>query len=123
MEIKEAAETVRVLADGVNPVTGEVLPAESPYNEPAVIRALFAVLGARTTVKRPSMTAEQKRKDNLDNGRPANAGLPWTEEMNAELESKYRGGASLDELRREFDRSRNAIASQLLKQGLLETAG
>ncbi|EGU61756.1 hypothetical protein VINI7043_21551 [Vibrio nigripulchritudo ATCC 27043] len=34
-------EIVEALANGINPQTGEVLPSESPYNSPDVIRALF----------------------------------------------------------------------------------
>ena len=46
MNIIKAREIIRILADGVDPTTGEVLPAESVYNSPVVIRALFAVLEA-----------------------------------------------------------------------------
>ena len=44
MDIIRAKEIVRGLAEGVDPTTGEVLPAESVYNSPEVIRALFTVL-------------------------------------------------------------------------------
>jgi hypothetical protein len=33
-------------ANGINPITGEILPDASPYNDPAVIRALFEALRA-----------------------------------------------------------------------------
>ena len=44
MELNKAKETIEKLADGINPATGEVLPAEAPYNDPIVIRALFTIL-------------------------------------------------------------------------------
>lgn len=44
MDIVRATEIVRTLADGVDPTTGEVLPAESVYNSPEIIRALFTLL-------------------------------------------------------------------------------
>ncbi len=46
MELKQAREIVKTLADGIHPVTGEILPAEDSCNQPEVIRALHAVLDA-----------------------------------------------------------------------------
>ena len=46
MEIKRAAELLRGLADGVDPMTGRPLPDESVYNRPEIIRALHCVLRA-----------------------------------------------------------------------------
>ena len=39
MEIERAREIIKQLADGVDPTTGEVLPRESVYNKPEVIRS------------------------------------------------------------------------------------
>ena len=44
MEIKRAAELLRGLADGVDPMTGRPLPDESVYNRPEIIRALHLSL-------------------------------------------------------------------------------
>lgn len=44
MDISRAKIIVEALADGINPVTGEVLPTEDSCNQPDVIRALNAVL-------------------------------------------------------------------------------
>ena len=44
MEIKRAAELLRGLADGRDPITGARLPDESVYNRPEIIR-LFTALG------------------------------------------------------------------------------
>ena len=41
MDIIRATEIVRTLADAVDPTTGELLPADSVYNSPDVIRALL----------------------------------------------------------------------------------
>src|SRR5512141_1432770 len=43
MELQEARAIVNALAQGVHPVTGEVMPEDSPYNAPPVIRALVTV--------------------------------------------------------------------------------
>jgi len=34
-------EILQALAAGTDPITGEVFPADSPYNQPEIIRALF----------------------------------------------------------------------------------
>ena len=44
MESKRAAERLRGLADGRDPITGARLPDESVYNHPESIRALHCVL-------------------------------------------------------------------------------
>ncbi len=41
MDVKEAKEIIQFLAKGIDPVTGEMFPDNSPYNHPKVIRALF----------------------------------------------------------------------------------
>ena len=46
MEINRAAELLRALADGIDPMTGQPLPDESVYNRPEIIRALHCVLQA-----------------------------------------------------------------------------
>ena len=43
MELQAARQIIDTLAQGIHPVTGEVMPEDSPYNAPPVIRALFAV--------------------------------------------------------------------------------
>ena len=121
MEINEAKKIVETLANGIDPTTGEVLPQESPYNDPSVIRALFTVLGSKKTVKKSKQTDDQKQQGNIDNGKPKNAGLPWTKELKAEVASKYLDGSSYDELAEYFERTRGAVISELTKQGLIES--
>ena len=43
MELDAARTIIDTLAQGIHPVSGEVMPDDSPYNAPPVIRALFAV--------------------------------------------------------------------------------
>ena len=62
------------LANGIDPVTGELLPSNAPYNSPEVIRALFFVLEqVKNPRKRPpkiKKSLEQKRTENIANGLP-----------------------------------------------------
>lgn len=122
MEFNEAKDLVSALANGTDPVTGEVLPAKSPYNDPKVIRALFTVLNSsngRATRKTP----EEKMEENLAAGRPKNAGLPWTDDLRAELAEKFHSGVTLRELALQFERTNGAILSELARQGLVNPPG
>ena len=121
MELNKAIETIEMLADGINPATGEVLPEEGPYNDPIIIRALFTILDSCKAIKPPRRTAEQRQNDNVENGRPRNAGLPWTAEVRAEAAAKFKKGSSVDELAEIFERTNGAITSELVKQGLIDS--
>lgn len=49
MQAVEAKRIIEALATGIDPITGEVLPDDSPVNEPQVIRALFTAANALVT--------------------------------------------------------------------------
>ncbi|KFX01153.1 hypothetical protein [Pectobacterium carotovorum] len=116
MELSEAKDIVTALINGIDPTTGEVLPEGSPYNDPQVIRALFTVWSTIETKK----TLEEKQHENIQAGRPKNAGLAWNEESKALLASKFQNGTSIDELVTNFERTKGSIVSELMKQGLIE---
>ena len=44
MQLESALPIVRALADGINPVTGELYPDHSPYAEPRALRALYSAV-------------------------------------------------------------------------------
>ena len=121
MDLEKAKELVRLLAEGVDPTTDEVLPKESPYNEPIVIRALFTVIESLKEVQSPKRTVGQKQQENLNSGKPKNAGLPWTYDLKTEVASKFQSGTSISELSRYFERTKGAIVSELTKQGLIKS--
>jgi len=120
MELNKAKETIEILADGINPATGEFLPGEGPYNDPIVIRALFTILDSIKAIRPPRRTLEERQNDNVENGKPRNAGLPWTAELRAEAAAKFEQGRSVDELAESFERTPGAITSELVKQGLID---
>ena len=103
MDIIRAKELLQILADGVNPLTGEVLPAEDSCNQPEIIRALNAVLAA---------ISEKKPKN-----QPENAGKPWISEDDALLVKMFDEGQSDKELCTFFKRSKGAIAARLVRLG------
>jgi hypothetical protein len=108
MELQEARAIIDTLAQGIHPVTGEVMPADGPYNDPAVLRALFAV--SRALDAKP---ASAKRL-------PApNAGKPWAAEDDARLDAAFASGADLKPLALEMGRTPFALESRLVKLGRL----
>ena len=124
MEIDKAKEIISLLAYGIDPTTGEVLPNDSPYNHPSVIRALFSVLGSVSVQKKQvKQSMEERQAQNMASGRPKNAGLPWTEELKEKVATMFKNGTSIDELADHFERTSGAILSQLMHQGLADEEG
>jgi len=117
MELSESRNIIKTLAQGVHPITGEVFAPESPYNDPRVIRALFSILDF---AKKPRKSVEERRRENLELGRPLNAGLPWTESDRTRVAEDFRGGKNIEELANALERSRGAIHAELVRQGLVE---
>ncbi len=102
MDILQAKEILRCLAEGIDPSTGEVLPNESPYNNPDVIRALFIVL-----------SAPEKKSTS-----PLNAGTPWTPEEDTTLRNEFLSKATVLSIAKSHGRTRGAINSRLKYLGL-----
>ena len=121
MQLNEAETIVKTLAQGIDPTTGEVFAPDSPYNNPRVIRALFTVHAFTRQAKKPKMSSDERRKENLDLGRPRNAGLPWSENDRTHVAEEYRGGKTIEELANTLERSRGAIHAELVRQGLVES--
>ena len=119
MELTEARTIIRTLAQGVDPVTGEEFAADSPYNHPKVIRALFTVYDHERSPK-ARMGADERRQRNLERGLPRNAGLPWIDDDRARVASGFKDGHTLDQLATALERSRAAIHAELIRQGLIE---
>ena len=110
MELQLAREIINVLAQGIHPVTGEVMPADSPYNDPPVIRALFAVSQALDQCEPPRPRREP----------PANAGKAWTGDEDARLAADFDAGHELKRLALDLGRSRLAVEARLVKFGKIE---
>lgn len=104
MDIIRAKEIVRALAEGVDPTTGEVLPDESVYNSPDVIRALFKMLEATT--------------ESLDEDPLCNAGKPWSDKEDSYLRGEFESKMKISDIAREHGRTYGAIESRLAYLGL-----
>src|SRR5947209_4821950 len=110
MEIQAARQIIDTLAQGIHPVTGEVMPEDSPYNAPPVIRALFAVSQALDGAP-PTAAAKARRE------LPANAGKAWAPQEDETLEAAFAAGIEVPEMARELGRTIWAIEARLAKLG------
>jgi len=119
MELNESRNIVKTLAQGVHPTTGEAFPLGSPYNDPNVIRALFSILEFVKQAKKPKKSVEQRRRENLEVGRPINSGLPWTEEDRVIVKSGFQDGTTVENLAATLGRSSSSIVAEVIRQDLL----
>ena len=72
MEKQAALNIIQQLANGVDPHSGEVFRADSPYQHPDTVRALF--IAVRALEEQP---APRQRAAGSENA-PQNAGKPWS---------------------------------------------
>lgn len=114
MELSKALPVLRALADGVHPTTGEVFPEPSPYAELNTLHALCTAVGA---VERE--IDYERRRERL----PANFGKPWSEEEDTLLATRFREGATTQEMSRAHARTLASCRLRLEKLGLIQPAG
>ena len=111
MELAAARQIIDTLAQGIHPVTGEVMPEDSPYNAPPVIRALFAVSQALDGAPTAAVASRPRRE------LPANAGKPWAPQEDGKLESACAAGLDVRDIAQELGRTAWAIEARLVKLG------
>jgi hypothetical protein len=110
MELQSARQIIDTLAQGIHPVTGEVIPDDSPYSAAPVLRALFTA---------SKVLGETRARRAL----PANTGKPWSAQDDGFLLERFTADADLKELARELERSTYAVQARLVKLGRLEPRG
>ena len=103
MDTKQAKELLTILSDGIDPLTGEVLPDDHLCRKLEIVCALKCLL------------ADSSAKPNVK--QPDNAGKPWTSESDAELCRLFDAGMSRKEICAHFKRSSGAITSRLARLG------
>ncbi len=118
MERDEIREVLAALAEGLDPLTGEALPASSPCHHPRVVRALYSALQLINPT--PATSAALVEAQGIGEGRPANAGKPWDQAEDDWLARDFISGGSLGELAGRHGRTTGAIESRLCRLGLLE---
>ena len=106
MDIVRAKEIISALADGIHPLTGEVLPNDHVCNQAEVVRAFYVLLNRERNIK--------------NRVQPENAGKPWTAEADDKLKMMYENGKRITEISECFGRTKGAIESRLEKLGVKE---
>ena len=110
MDVKRAIEIICALADGVDPHTGEMFSAGSPYQNPETVRALFEALKGLEV-----LDSRSKRTQSL----PQNAGKSWSKEEDQLLVSRFESGTAIKDLSVQHARTQGAIHARLIKLGKL----
>jgi hypothetical protein len=121
MDDQKALSIVSALANGVNPLSGEVFPADSPYQSPDIVRALFVAVRALETgsnaISTPLRTPQPPRnRPDL----PSNVGKPWTQEEDQRLLAEFDRGRSPRELAKSHGRTLAGVEARLEKHGRLQ---
>lgn len=114
MEWQQALKILNALAHGVHPATGEVFAADSPYQHPDTVRALFEGVRALGQVANDS-----KRKPGET---PSSTFVRWTLEEETRLAAGFDAGKTSAELATLHNRSRAAIEARLLKLGKIDVS-
>jgi hypothetical protein len=108
MDLDRAKEIVQALADGVDPYTGERFPADGPYQRADTVRALYKILEAADSGKKPKDPTKPR------------AGGRWTQEEEQKLRDEFQQNVPFEQIAKDHGRTRGAITARLVKLGLIE---
>ena len=117
MEKAAALKILQQLADGTDPHTGKTFGADSPYQHPDTVRALFIALRA---LDAPAAPAGKPRAAAPAENAPSNSGKPWSDDEDKALAAGFDAGKKILELATAHQRSRFAIEVRLAKLGKIE---
>lgn len=120
MELLIARQIIDTLAQGIHPVTGEVMPEDSPYNAPPVIRALHAVSRALEGIAVAPPPAPASEAQRIVRVAPANAGKRWSPQEDSALETAFDAGIPIKQVAGELGRTAFAVEQRLIRLGKIE---
>lgn len=115
MDTDKSLEIIQALANGVDPHTGEEYSADSPYQHPQTVRALFAAIEAMDRLKERAKKAEDRQKR-----LPGNAGKAWAEEEDQRLVKAFDSGKTVQQLAADHERTDYSICARLVKLGKIQ---
>jgi hypothetical protein len=118
MEKAAALKILQQLADGTDPHTGKAFGADSPYQHPDTVRALFVALRALDAPA--AAPAAGKQRAAAAESAPTNSGKPWSDDEDKALAAAFDAGKQILELATAHQRSRFAIEVRLAKLGKIE---
>ena len=116
MSPNEAKPIIEALANGIDPETGEDLAAQSVFNNPQVIRALFVASNALDSL------VKREKREKREKSLPANAGNAWSETEDSELLSAFDNGNTIKDIAAKHDRTEGAIAARLMRLGRIKAS-
>lgn len=120
MEQQQTLRILNALANGIHPATGERFSADSPYQHPDTVRALFTAVRALEGGGAPAAAAAGTDvKPALPQNGP---GSRWTPEEEQRLAAAFDAGRTVAELARLHSRSLAGIEARLLKLGKIDAA-
>ena len=120
MEKAAAFKILQQLADGIDPHTGQVFGADSPYQHPDTVRALFVAVRALDASSAPAAPAPKQRAAAAAENSPSNSGKPWSDDEDKALAAAFDAGKKILDLATAHQRSRFAIEVRLAKLGKIE---
>jgi hypothetical protein len=106
MEIQEALEIIRRLADGLHPENGDALADDCLYQNPKAVRALHCAVRALEL---------QQAREHARKSLPPNAGKPWSEHEDRQLHEELRRGMSLQEIAKTHSRRVGSVVARLVR--------
>ena len=124
MNKEQTLRILNALANGIHPATGEKFGADSPYQHPDTVRALFEAMravegagsaGVRARVDRCAAPARRPMPE-------SGSGSRWSAEEEQRLASAFDTGRTVDELARAHNRSRAAIEARLVRLGKMDAS-
>ena len=107
MDKFKTIEIIEALANGIDPINGEVFPTDSPYQNVEITRALFHALEVLKDTK--------PKKPN-----PERQGEKWETVEDEQLKEGFSNEVKIVELAKIHQRSSGAIRSRLKRLGLIE---
>ena len=114
MDKSKAIIIIEALANGTDPLTGEVFPPDSPYQQVEVVRALFLASEALKKVKDKNAPPVKGLE---------NRGKPWDEVEDEKLKDAFLEGKTIDELAITHQRTAGSIRSRLEKNRFIDKFG
>jgi hypothetical protein len=123
MNKEQTLRILNALANGIHPATGEKFGADSPYQHPDTVRALFEAMrvveGAGAAAAATAAAPAAERRPAMPE---SGSGSRWTPEEEQRLVSSFDTGRTVDELARAHNRSRAAIEARLVRLGKMDAS-